>query len=227
MSSTSSRSPQCDTAIEALLATLAAAAAAALRPRCRPPPQASRVQARSPPSTSARPLHRLTGGADLSQIDGIGPHAALQLVAEIGTDMRRWPTEKHFTSWLTLAPNNKVSGGRLLSSRTPPSANRAAAILRRCRNESRSHLRPRLAPSTAASPPAPARPRRLPPPPASSPCWSTASCPATSSITTPAQPLTTSSTAPVNSSRCANAPNYLATNWSITPPARYSSTPVS
>ena len=46
--------------------------------------------------------------------------------------MRPWPTEKHFTSWLALAPNNKVSGGRLLSSRTPPSANRAAAILRRC-----------------------------------------------------------------------------------------------
>src|ERR1700719_2237601 len=79
-----------------------------------------------------------------------------------------------------------------------------------------------MAPSIDASPPAPARPRRLPPPPASSPCWSTASCPATSSITIPALPLITSSTAPVNSSRCANAPNYLATNWSISPPVRYS-----
>ena len=45
--------------------------------------------------------------------------------------MKRWATEKNFTSWLTLAPHNKVSGGRLLSSRTQPSANRAAAILRR------------------------------------------------------------------------------------------------
>jgi transposase len=44
--------------------------------------------------------------------------------------MTRWPTDKHFTSWLTLAPQNKVSGGRLLSSRTQPSANRAAATLR-------------------------------------------------------------------------------------------------
>ena len=44
--------------------------------------------------------------------------------------MRRWPTEKHFTSWLTLAPCNKISGGRLLSSKTMPSANRAAGILR-------------------------------------------------------------------------------------------------
>jgi transposase len=61
----------------------------------------------------------------------IGPHVALQIIAEIGTDMHRGPTEKHFTSWLALAPN-KVSGGRLLSARTLPSANRAAAILRRC-----------------------------------------------------------------------------------------------
>lgn len=44
--------------------------------------------------------------------------------------MSRWITEKHFTSWLTLAPKNKISGGRLLSSRTQPSANRAAAVLR-------------------------------------------------------------------------------------------------
>lgn len=68
----------------------------------------------------------------MTQIDGIGPHAALQLIAEIGTDMRRWPSANHFASWLTLSPNNKISGGRLLSSRTQPSANRAAAVLRRC-----------------------------------------------------------------------------------------------
>jgi transposase len=67
---------------------------------------------------------------DLSQIDGLSPYTALRLLAEIGTDMSRWPTEKHFASWLTLAPHNKVSGGRLLSSQTPPSANHAAGILR-------------------------------------------------------------------------------------------------
>ena len=48
--------------------------------------------------------HQLTG-VDLSQIDGIGPYNALRLLSEIGTDMTRWPTEKHFTSWLTLAPH--------------------------------------------------------------------------------------------------------------------------
>ncbi len=122
---------ECDGAIEALLNTLAAQAP---QPKAAlPPPRRNRYPRGHEPRFDIRtPLYRLTGGADLSQIDAIGPQAALQLVAEIGTDMSRWPSAQHFTSWLTLAPNNKISGGRLLSSRTPPSANRAAVILRRC-----------------------------------------------------------------------------------------------
>ena len=45
-------------------------------------------------------------------------------------DMSRWPTEKHVTSWLTLAPGNKISGGKVLSTKTRRSANRAAKIFR-------------------------------------------------------------------------------------------------
>ncbi len=115
-------------ALEAHLAQLAATTA----PPPTPLPAARRRRSRATTnraSMSGRPLHQLTG-VDLSQIDGIGPYNALRLLSEIGTDMTRWPTEKHFTSWLTLAPQNKISGGRLLSSRTQPSANRAAAILR-------------------------------------------------------------------------------------------------
>ena len=74
-------------------------------------------------------LHRLTG-VDLTRIDGIDAPTALKVVAEIGLDMTRWPTEKHFASWLGLAPGSKVSGGKRLSSRTKPSANRAATALR-------------------------------------------------------------------------------------------------
>ena len=76
------------------------------------------------------PLFALCRGVDLTQLPGIGPYAALKLVSEIGLDMNRWPTEKHFVSWLTVAPHNKISGGKLLSSRTQPSANRAAKVLR-------------------------------------------------------------------------------------------------
>ena len=69
-------------------------------------------------------------GVDLTQIHGVGPYLALKIVAECGTDLSRWPSAKHFTSWLALAPANKVSGGRVLSSRTRRSSNRAAAVLR-------------------------------------------------------------------------------------------------
>jgi len=69
-------------------------------------------------------------GSDLSQIHGLGAYSVLRLVAECGDDMRKWPTAKHFTSWLTLAPGNKISGGRVLSSKTRRSSNRAAALLR-------------------------------------------------------------------------------------------------
>jgi transposase len=76
------------------------------------------------------PLFRLSGGVDLTDLPGIGPYNALKLISEIGLDMHRWPSEKHFVSWLTLAANNKISGGKLLSSKTQPSTNRAAKILR-------------------------------------------------------------------------------------------------
>jgi transposase len=118
----------CDTAIEAHVQTLVAK----VGPPAAPLPKArvTRKPRQHEPRFEIRtPLHQLMG-ADLTQIDGIASYAALKLVSEIGTDMRRWPSEKHFTSWLTLAPTNRISGGRLLSSQTLPSANRAAAILR-------------------------------------------------------------------------------------------------
>ena len=69
-------------------------------------------------------------GTVLTQIHGFGASLALKLIGECGTDLRAWPTAKHFTSWLCLAPGNKISGGRLLSSRTRRSSSRAAALLR-------------------------------------------------------------------------------------------------
>lgn len=70
-------------------------------------------------------------GLDLTQIHGLGPYVALKLVAECGTDMSRWPSAKHFTSWLALSPGNKISGGKVLSAKTRRSSSRAAAALRR------------------------------------------------------------------------------------------------
>ena len=119
----------CDRAIDVHLHTLTASVATPPTPL--PAPRVTKKPRDNEPRFDIRTLlHHLTGGVDLTQIDGIQPYTALKLISEIGTDMNRWATEKHFTSWLTLAPNNKISGGRLLSSRTQPSANRAAAILR-------------------------------------------------------------------------------------------------
>ena len=118
----------CDAAIETHVQTLAAQAPAPAAPL--PAPRTRKKPRDNEPRFDIRTLlHQLTG-VDLTQLDAIGPFSALRLLAEIGTDMSRWPTEKHFTSWLTLAPRNKISGGRLLSSKTQPSANRAAGILR-------------------------------------------------------------------------------------------------
>ena len=75
------------------------------------------------------PLFRATG-VDLTAIEGINDHTALVLLSEIGTEMSRWPTEKHFAAWLGLCPLHKISGGKVLARKVRPSANRAAAALR-------------------------------------------------------------------------------------------------
>ena len=74
-------------------------------------------------------LYRVTG-VDLTAIAGLQAHTVLKVLSEIGLDMTRWPSARHFGSWLGLAPNNRVSGGKVLSRRTTPTANRAATALR-------------------------------------------------------------------------------------------------
>jgi transposase len=94
------------------------------------PAARSKKRARNEPDIEIRSaLHALVG-VDLTQIHGLGPYSVLRIVAECGTDMSRWPSAKHFTSWLTLAPGSKISGGKVLSSRTRRSANRATSLLR-------------------------------------------------------------------------------------------------
>jgi transposase len=71
-------------------------------------------------------LYQLVG-IDLTQLHGIGPYLALRLVAECGTDLSRWRTAQHFTSWLTLAPGCRISGGKVLSAHTRKTKNRVTA----------------------------------------------------------------------------------------------------
>jgi transposase len=115
----------CDAEIEACVKALPRNDASAPSPKGR-----GRRPQKNEPRFEVRTLLHTLLGVDLTQIDGIGPYSALRIVAECGTDMTRWPTAKHFTSWLTLAPGSKISGGKVLSSRTRRSSNRAAALLR-------------------------------------------------------------------------------------------------
>jgi hypothetical protein len=75
-------------------------------------------------------LVELVQGQDATVLDGIGPVSALGLLGLLGRDFSKWKTEKHFTSHLTLAPVAKISGGKLISSRTHPGTHPAAVIFK-------------------------------------------------------------------------------------------------
>jgi len=101
-----------------------------VKPEAPLPAPRSRTKQTNALKFDVRPLLYQLTGIDLTRIHGIGPSIALALIAECGTDLSRWPTEKHFTSWLSLSPGCKISGGKVLSSHTRKSNNRVAARLR-------------------------------------------------------------------------------------------------
>ena len=64
-------------------------------------------------------------GVDLTQIDGLHILSIQAILSEIGTDMSKWKTVKHFTSWLGLSPHNEKTGGKIIRSKTKKTDNRA------------------------------------------------------------------------------------------------------
>jgi transposase len=89
-----------------------------------------RVRGRKPhdPRFDVRAALYYATGVDLTAIEGIDELHALTLVSELGTDFTKWPTVKHFTSWLGLCPNWKKTGGKVKSSKTRRGKNRAAGV---------------------------------------------------------------------------------------------------
>jgi len=97
-----------------------------------PPPQTSihkKPRANEPNFDLRKHLYRIIG-TDLTQIDGVNVMTAHVFFSEVGPDVSRFPTDNHFCSWLGLCPNNKISGGKILSSRTRPGAGKIAQALR-------------------------------------------------------------------------------------------------
>lgn len=75
------------------------------------------------------------GGVDLMKIEGLSHATVLTIMSEVGPDgFKEFPTAKQFASWLRLAPNNKISGGKVLSNRVPKGSNRLKIALRNAAN---------------------------------------------------------------------------------------------
>jgi transposase len=118
---------ECDRKLEASMAALTDKG---IKPAGKLPKPRVKTKQVNTPSFDVRAALYGVLGIDLTEIHGLGPSLALKLIGECGTDLRAWPSAKHFTSWLCLAPGNKISGGKVLSSRTRRSSSRAAALLR-------------------------------------------------------------------------------------------------
>jgi len=77
---------------------------------------------------------KMSGGIDLMAIPAIGRNVLLILMSEVGFDLSKFKTAKNFTAWLSLSPNNKISGGKILSSKTFKRKNRLSEALQRSAN---------------------------------------------------------------------------------------------
>ena len=95
------------------------------------PPKKSKARRKNKalPFDVRQNLYNITG-VDITKIDGVKETTALKIISEIGTDMSAWPTAKNFASWLGLCPGNKITGGKIINSKTKTCANRAAEAFR-------------------------------------------------------------------------------------------------
>jgi transposase len=97
-----------------------------------PPPEQKRTSARDRQrgGVNVRDLLFQKSGVDLFAIPGLAADTLLVLASEVGFDLSPWKTEKHFSSWLSLCPGTRISGGKVLSRRGKRNPNRAAQAFR-------------------------------------------------------------------------------------------------
>ena len=120
---------ECDAEIERQFSQLAPA----VPPDDLPPLDTSDKQVprrKNAPTYDPRSLLYHQAGWDLVAISGLNESTVQTILSEIGTDMTAWPTDRHFGSWLGLAPHNDISGGKVLRSRTLKTHNRAGQAFR-------------------------------------------------------------------------------------------------
>lgn len=66
----------------------------------------------------------------MTKVEGISEISTLELLSEIGTDMSKWQNAKHFSAWLNVAPNTKITGGKIISSKMQRKKNQAGQTMR-------------------------------------------------------------------------------------------------
>lgn len=96
------------------------------------PPRKRTIRGNQPRFASldlARELHRILG-VDLTRVPGLDTLTIYTCFSEVGQDLSRFPSANHFVSWLGLSPDNRVSGGKVLSVRTRKVKSRTAGALR-------------------------------------------------------------------------------------------------
>ncbi len=119
----------CDQEIERVLSTLDSLVDLEAHP-LPPPTTTHRQPQRNEPAFDLRShLYRITG-VDLTQVPGLQAMTIHIILAEVGLNMYKWPTDKHFASWLGLCPDNQISGGKVLSTSSRRVQNRASRALR-------------------------------------------------------------------------------------------------
>ena len=119
---------ECDTALAAHLQTLDDKVEPGSQPPAAKP--SKRAGSNAPTGFDVRgELYRISG-TDLTQIDGINIMTAQTVIAEVGVDMSRFPSEAHFASFLGLCPDNQITGGKVRHRGTKHVQNRAATALR-------------------------------------------------------------------------------------------------
>lgn len=131
---------ECDSQIELCLAQFTDKIDVKAKPLRKPKRRGKKQPGNAPQFDLRTHLYRITG-VDFTQVNGFGVLTVLVILSEVGLDPSRFPTVKHFTSWLGLCPGSRVTGGKLKSSKTRPVINRAANAFRMaaqtlCRSDS-------------------------------------------------------------------------------------------
>jgi transposase len=93
-----------------------------------------KIQKNSPNINLQQIVVDLTGGIDISAIEGVGLGFLLCLIAETGLDLKAFPTAKQFASWLQLSPDTKKTGGKVMSNKTKKGKNRLSHAFMHCAN---------------------------------------------------------------------------------------------